>query len=711
MGNQTSAQKPPKRQAEQSKHNSTSISFQPLKALPSPFEQAQCVLHKHEILICGGYKQRACYSYHTLKDEYEFICKYPSHVILDGHCVVNLVRNSSKNSNETTLLSFGSSWNGKNKHTLVMKYVSVWSNHNNENKMNKSTKSKKSINYHQWVPFTDNNNNPIIIGRDQDEYHNYCGVRAVVGGSNNHLLFLTYHFNNISVFDLNTLQFITHSILPTLKHINYHCFVLRPENGQEMTKKKNQMLLFYEDIGLSIKYDENKNRFEFYRLPVCDGNSPPYQYAYVCINNAVLFFGGCCWDDDKAEVLRSVYKYSIQENKWTTFQNILPGPLESCAAILSEDNTYVHIIGGIDEKNITLSTHMKTRARIWDISQLEIIQFVIKHWIRTLTIKLGWVNDLNNIVINYVRNIYIYIYIYLHMNDCYELLMVLQGHEDTVSSVRFSADCRKIVSASCDHTVRIWDVLSGKQLQIFIGHTDFVIAARFSPDEHTVVSCSGDGTIRLWDINTGTEVMKLARDFDQIWDVDFSPDGRYIVSGLRDRTIRLWDVHSGIEVKQLLEHPKSILSTQFSPDGKMIASSSSDKTINLWNVESGEILKKFEGHSDSVRRARFSADGKSIVSCSFDCTIRIWNIETGEQLKKLKEHKHHVNDIKYLPDAQTIVSCSNDNTIRLWDLESGKTVQILLGHSDSVNCVDVSQNGNIIISGSDDCKIQIWGLL
>ncbi|ETO36147.1 hypothetical protein RFI_00915, partial [Reticulomyxa filosa] len=99
--------------------------FQTLKELPTLLWQSQCVLHKHEFIICGGFGQRACYSYDTLKNEYKFICEYPSDVELIGHCVVKLVDNNNNNNqdrDQITLLSFGSNYNGKSKHTLVMKY-------------------------------------------------------------------------------------------------------------------------------------------------------------------------------------------------------------------------------------------------------------------------------------------------------------------------------------------------------------------------------------------------------------------------------------------------------------------------------------------------------------------------------------------------------------------------------------------------------------
>ncbi|ETO34211.1 hypothetical protein RFI_02882 [Reticulomyxa filosa] len=344
-------------------NNMSKQTFQFLKELPTPLKASQCVLHKHELLICGGDEQRVCYSYDILKNEYKFICEYPSDVQLWGHCVVKLVDNNNKDNNKITLLSFG----GYFKHTLMMKYMSVWSNTSN--------KPNKLSNYNQWIPFKDNHNNPIIIGRNND---NYEGVRAVIGGSNNHLLFITYP-NNISVFNLNTFQFIKHDTLPAGNWIRFHCFVLKSENGQEQkmiktdqekNKQSYQMLLFCEKTGLSIEYGEDSNTFQF-RLPICDDIAPFKEYACVCVNDIILFFGG--WDCDNGAISKSIHKYLISENKWIIFQNALPSPLGLCVAILNEEDNNIHIIGGVDDKDIMVSTHMKTKVSVWDCSQLVII--------------------------------------------------------------------------------------------------------------------------------------------------------------------------------------------------------------------------------------------------------------------------------------------------------------------------------------------------
>ncbi|ETO11402.1 hypothetical protein RFI_25974 [Reticulomyxa filosa] len=136
--------------------------------------------------------------------------------------------------------------------------------------------------------------------------------------------------------------------------------------------KRNQMLLFCRNTGLSIKYDEYKNDFQFHKLPVHRDITQFYAYAYVCINGIVLFFGG--WNGEYGTndiILKSVHKYSIQENMWTTFEHTLTSPLHHCFAIFNENN-YIHIIGGEGE-NVTVSTHVKTKVRVWDSKSLVII--------------------------------------------------------------------------------------------------------------------------------------------------------------------------------------------------------------------------------------------------------------------------------------------------------------------------------------------------
>jgi WD40 repeat protein len=57
---------------------------------------------------------------------------------------------------------------------------------------------------------------------------------------------------------------------------------------------------------------------------------------------------------------------------------------------------------------------------------------------------------------------------------------------------------RRVVSASHDQTVRIWEPASGSELWCCQGHTGPVTALAVSPDGRWLLSGSFDQTVRLW---------------------------------------------------------------------------------------------------------------------------------------------------------------------------------------------------------------------
>jgi WD40 repeat protein len=61
----------------------------------------------------------------------------------------------------------------------------------------------------------------------------------------------------------------------------------------------------------------------------------------------------------------------------------------------------------------------------------------------------------------------------------------------------FSPDGTRVVTASYDNTVRVWDAATGRPVMILLEHQDKVLSAIFSPDGTRVVTASVDKTARV----------------------------------------------------------------------------------------------------------------------------------------------------------------------------------------------------------------------
>ncbi|KAI9741214.1 MAG: hypothetical protein M1834_002930 [Cirrosporium novae-zelandiae] len=84
-------------------------------------------------------------------------------------------------------------------------------------------------------------------------------------------------------------------------------------------------------------------------------------------------------------------------------------------------------------------------------------------------------------------------------------LLKLQGHGAAVNAVQIYDN--KVVSASGDRTLKVWDIRTGLCLKTIPGHVKGIACVQF--DGRRIVSGSSDNTIRIFDSDTGAEVACL----------------------------------------------------------------------------------------------------------------------------------------------------------------------------------------------------------
>ena len=277
-----------------------------------------------------------------------------------------------------------------------------------------------------------------------------------------------------------------------------------------------------------------------------------------------------------------------------------------------------------------------------------------------------------------------------------------------VNSASFSANGKRVVTASMGQTAKVWDAETGEELLTLTGHAGDVNSASFSADGTRIVTASGDGTARVWDADTGNELRTLTGHTDGIVDAAFSANGEHIVTASSDQTAKVWDADLGMEPLELTDHLAPVSRASFSADATRIVKASSDRIARVWDAVSGKELLALTGHENLVYSASFSADGKRIVTASFDCTAKVWDADSGKELRTLAGHEHAVNSASFSADGKRIVTASFDSTAKVWDADSGKELRTLTGHRSPANSASFSADGNRVVTASSDKTAKVW---
>ncbi|KIY42938.1 WD40 repeat-like protein [Fistulina hepatica ATCC 64428] len=256
----------------------------------------------------------------------------------------------------------------------------------------------------------------------------------------------------------------------------------------------------------------------------------------------------------------------------------------------------------------------------------------------------------------------------------------------------------RIISASDDHSIHVYDPLTGELIRALDGHEGGVWALAATKD--TLVSGSTDRTVRIWDLTTGrcthvfgghtSTVRCLAIVKPEVIDVEDEdgvvhrerwPKSPLIVTGSRDHSLRVWS----------LPRPGA-------PEFRCYGAEDAD-------VDPGEVCDAddnpyhrlhLEGHEHAVRA--LAARGRTLVSGSYDCNVRIWDTITGECQWTLKGHTQK--------GWSPACSGSMDGTVKVWDLRTGACLHTLTGHTSLVGLLGLSPS--YLVSAAADSTLRIW---
>ncbi|XP_076983134.1 striatin-3 isoform X2 [Tamandua tetradactyla] len=274
-------------------------------------------------------------------------------------------------------------------------------------------------------------------------------------------------------------------------------------------------------------------------------------------------------------------------------------------------------------------------------------------------------------------------------------------------------------------------------------HFDGVRALAFHPVEPVLVTASEDHTLKLWNLQKTVPAKKSASlDVEPIYtfrahigpvlSLAISSNGEQCFSGGIDATIQWWNIPSpnvdpydtyepNVLAGTLAAHTDAVWGLAYSGIKNQLLSCSADGTVRLWNPqEKMPCICTYNGdkeHGIPTSVDFIGCDPAHMVTSFSTGRTVIYDVETSQTLVMLSsqvdsglQSNNHINRVVSHPTLPVTITAHEDRHIKFFDNKTGKMIHSMVAHLDAVTSLAVDPNGIYLMSGSHDCSIRLWNL-
>ncbi|CAK7316416.1 striatin-3 isoform X2 [Vulpes vulpes] len=274
-------------------------------------------------------------------------------------------------------------------------------------------------------------------------------------------------------------------------------------------------------------------------------------------------------------------------------------------------------------------------------------------------------------------------------------------------------------------------------------HFDGVRALAFHPVEPVLVTASEDHTLKLWNLQKTVPAKKSASlDVEPIYtfrahigpvlSLAISSNGEQCFSGGIDATIQWWNMPSpnvdpydtyepNVLAGTLVAHTDAVWGLAYSGIKNQLLSCSADGTVRLWNPqEKLPCICTYNGdkeHGIPTSVDFIGCDPAHMVTSFNTGSTVIYDLETSQSLVMLSsqidsglQSNKHINRVVSHPTLPVTITAHEDRHIKFFDNKTGKMIHSMVAHLDAVTSLAVDPNGIYLMSGSHDCSIRLWNL-
>lgn len=278
-------------------------------------------------------------------------------------------------------------------------------------------------------------------------------------------------------------------------------------------------------------------------------------------------------------------------------------------------------------------------------------------------------------------------------------------HRGVVSTARFADNGTKVITASQDGAIRVFDTKSKALITRYLGHGVHVNCVAVSPDSATAYSVDINGVLKKWSL-TEPDGLGFRASTERVWSSVFDPTGNLIASGTNSRTIQVRDSRTAELKSTSPAFGALVVDVAWSPSGTAIAGGSNDGTVRAFTYPAMTPLWQFKGQGQ-IRATDWSGDGHYVAAgAGGSGVMHVIDAKSGSLMF---EHKMApgILGVAFSPDSKWLAATSAKELL-MFDVSSRKPVSRLDKLSSDGYEVAFSPDGNLIAVGGSAGHVEMF---
>ncbi|KAJ5731166.1 uncharacterized protein N7483_005674 [Penicillium malachiteum] len=257
----------------------------------------------------------------------------------------------------------------------------------------------------------------------------------------------------------------------------------------------------------------------------------------------------------------------------------------------------------------------------------------------------------------------------------------------------------RLATAYADGIIKIWNSSSGQCLSTLKGHRDRLAYLISSQDETKLISASWDKSVKIWDIPTTPMETETAKEL-QVEKAEYivgSHSGTLFASKYH-QMVKVWDSDTGRCVSTFKNDEDGIIgAVSWWSEDSIAISLADQKAIHVWNHLTNKCSLTFHGFDVQHKTdwlvtfmGRSHHGSQYAAASDLHRTVRFWDPVSGQSLRSLRIPEIGANTIISY-DGAYFASVCDDQTIKVWDASTGQLFSTLEGHRSPDEGTSVSQ--------------------